>query len=181
MLKDSSVINPFCFKGIVVKISQDQGKTKYIQIKSDSQKYWVKIPKRLRDSLDPISCGYQLEVVGNIKQNLKTGKYKYKAEAVAIIPQTNITATTTKPKAQILICQKSNCWKNGGKEVCQQLETILSDRQIKQDVVIKKTGCLKKCKQAPTLIMLPDKAKYSQVKPKQIEKLVEKHLISNFA
>ena len=79
----------------------------------------------------------------------------------------------------MLVCQKSNCWKKGGKEVYAELETALSDRHLDGVIPVKKTGCLGKCKKAPNLVMLPDKARYTQVKPKQIPNLVAKHLLSS--
>ncbi|NET16123.1 MAG: (2Fe-2S) ferredoxin domain-containing protein [Okeania sp. SIO1H6] len=49
-------------------------------------------------------------------------------------------------KAQILVCQKSDCQKRGAGKVCQALSEALSDRGLQDQVTIKKTGCLKKCK-----------------------------------
>lgn len=196
MNKVCNIANSFRLKGKLTKIHTQKSKIKYINLATNQGKYCLKIPKKLRKSICSLSPGCQLEVVGISKQHPKTDKVKYKAQTVIIIPpklESEIPATIktktvsllpvlnteVKSKAQVLICQKSNCWKNGGKEVCQQLETSLSDRRLTEKVPIKKTGCLKKCKQAPTIVMMPDKARYSKVKPKQVENLVEKHLISN--
>jgi (2Fe-2S) ferredoxin len=184
-------------KGKLTKIHTQKSKIKYIKLVTEQGKYWLKIPKKLRKNISSLSPGCQLEVVGVSKQHPKTDKVKYKAQTVIVIPpkleqETTPTIkaktvsllpvlnTEVKSQAQVLICQKSNCWKNGGKEVCQQLETSLRDRGLTERVAIKKTGCLKKCKQAPTIVMMPDKARYSQVKPKQVENLVKKHLINNY-
>jgi NADH:ubiquinone oxidoreductase subunit E len=83
-----------------------------------------------------------------------------------------------KPKAKVLVCQKSNCWQRGGKEVCQQLNKICSAYNFDGSIDIKTTGCLGKCGQAPNIVMLPDKTRHSKIKPKQIPALIEKHLIS---
>jgi (2Fe-2S) ferredoxin len=196
MNKVCNIANSFRLKGKLTKIHTQKSKIKYINLATDQGKYCLKIPKKLRKSISSLSPGCQLEVVGISKQHPKTDKVKYKAQTVIIIPpklESEISPTIktktvsllpvlnteVKSKAQVLICQKSNCWKNGGKEVCQQLETSLSDRGLTEKVPIKKTGCLKKCKQAPTIVMMPDKARYSKVKPNQVENLVEKHLISN--
>jgi (2Fe-2S) ferredoxin len=196
MNKISNISNSFCLKGKLTKIHTQKGKIKYIKLSTEQGKYWLKIPKKLRKNIASLSPGCQLEVAGKSKQHPKTGKIKYKAQTVIVIlPKSDeettptiktktvsllpIFNTTVKSKAQVLICQKSNCWKNGGQEVCQQLENILSDRELTKQVGIKKTGCLKKCKEAPNIVMMPDKARYSKVKPKQIENLVKKHLINN--
>jgi (2Fe-2S) ferredoxin len=197
MNKVCKITNSFRLKGKLTKIHIKKSKIKYIKLATAQGKYWLKIPKKLRKNIASLSPGCQLEVAGTSKQHPKTGKVQYKAQTVIVIPpklesETTPTIktktvsllpvldTTVKSKAQVLICQKSNCWKNGGKEVCEELEGILSDRNLTEIVPIKKTGCLKQCKQAPAIVMMPDKAPYSQVKPKQVENLVEKHLINNY-
>ncbi|MGL4881308.1 MAG: (2Fe-2S) ferredoxin domain-containing protein [Waterburya sp.] len=196
MNKVCNIANSFRLKGRLTKIHTQKSKIKYIKLATEQGKYWLKIPKKLRTSISRLSPGCQLEVVGRSKKHPKTDKVKYKAQTVIVIPPKQEPETTpaiktktvsllpvlnteVKSKAQVLICQKSNCWKNGGKEVCQQLETSLSDRGLTKKILIKKTGCLKKCKQAPNIVMMPDKARYSKVKPKQVENLVEKHLIGD--
>ncbi|MGL5942190.1 MAG: (2Fe-2S) ferredoxin domain-containing protein [Waterburya sp.] len=196
MNKVCNIANSFRLKGRLTKIHTQKSKIKYIKLATEQGKYWLKIPKKLRTSISSLSTGCQLEVLGISKKHPKTDKVKYKAQTVILIapkqePETTPTIKTktvsllpvlnteVKSKAQVLICQKSNCWKNGGKEVCQQLENSLGDRKLTKKIPIKKTGCLKKCKQAPNVVMMPDKARYSKVKPKQVENLVEKHLIGD--
>ncbi|NJL52110.1 MAG: (2Fe-2S) ferredoxin domain-containing protein [Hydrococcus sp. SU_1_0] len=150
-----------------------------------------------------MSHGCQLEIRGRAKQESKAGKInkiKYKAQTIIIIAtdsleelnapiqaKAQIASLLTvldgkiqpKPKAAVLICGKSNCWKKGGQKVCGAIESVLSDRDLTQQIPIKKTGCLKQCKKAPTLIMMPDKTRYSKVQPKQAREMVEQHLLAN--
>ena len=195
MSKASKIVAPFSFSGELSDISYKKKKIKHIKLVTDRGKYWIRVPKKLRKKIASLSCGSQLEVNGRSQQHPKTGKTKYKAHTVVLIPQetqqteTDIPKTKTvsllpvfdsktKSKAKVLICQKSNCWKKGGAKVYQELESILSDRQLSQEIPIKKTGCLKQCKKAPALVMMPDKARYNKVKPSQVGRLVEKHLIA---
>ncbi|MGB5634693.1 MAG: (2Fe-2S) ferredoxin domain-containing protein [Waterburya sp.] len=188
------IVTPFFFRGKLTKISEQKQKLKYIKLVTEQGKYWIKVPKKLREKIASLNPGCQLEVSGTSKQHPKTGKTKYKAQTVVLIPEnTEQTAKTKtkkvsllpvfdsklKSKAKVLICQRSNCWKKGGKKVCQELETILGDRGLIGEIPIKKTGCLKQCKKAPALVMMPDKARYNRVKPKQVAELVEKHLIAD--
>jgi len=78
-------------------------------------------------------------------------------------------------KAQILVCQKSDCQKRGAGKVCQALSEALSDRGLQDQVTIKKTGCLKKCKAGPNMIIMPNKAKYSRISSAEIPEVIEKH------
>jgi (2Fe-2S) ferredoxin len=80
----------------------------------------------------------------------------------------------SKTKTKVLICGKSSCWRKGGKEVCQILEASLRERGLEGQITIQTTGCLKQCKQAPNLVMMPSKKRYSEVKPKQALSLLEK-------
>ena len=191
MTKADKTVSPFNFQGKLTKISVKKKKIKYIKLATNDGKYWILIPKKLRTKIASLSKGSQLEVAGS-KQDSKNGKTKYKAKTVVLTPQTKesipevktktvsllpVFDSNTKSKAKVLICQKSNCWKKGGKQVCEEIESILSDRGLSQAIPIKKTGCLKQCKKAPALVMMPDKARYSKVKLKQVSSLVEKHLI----
>lgn len=192
MSKVSTIVTPFHFRGELIKIYFQKKKLKYIKLVAEHGKYWIKVPQKLREKIASLNCGCQLEISGTSKPNSKTGKTKYKAKTIVLIPQDRETTAEVKTKtvallpvferqlkskAKVLICQKSNCWKKGGKKVCEELETILGDRGLIGQLEIKKTGCLKQCKKAPALVMMPDKARYNRVKPKQVSALVEKHLI----
>ena len=84
--------------------------------------------KSLSDKLKP---GYLLKVTGMRKYEIHKGKVKYKAYGVevlskpvpeTVIPQTTDVGVAVKPKAKVLFCQKSTCWKNGGKTACALLK-----------------------------------------------------------
>ncbi len=175
------------FLGFIFK---DGYKIKYLRIAISEREYWIKLSKELRDNLNPdITPGCLIKVDGEAKLCLKTGKLKLKAtqvsrtEAISKIsncPSLAKENKKTKSKATILVCQKSTCWhKKGGKAVCQVLEENLRDRGWEDKVKIKTTGCLKQCKKGPNVIVMPDKTKYSQIGPKQIPNLLEKHFASN--
>ncbi|MGF1589232.1 MAG: ferredoxin [Pleurocapsa sp.] len=190
MAKINPIVSGFHFQGNLSKITFKKNKIKYIKLVTDEGKYWIKISPSLREKIASLSPGCQLEVAGKSKQHPTTGKTKYKAQTLMLVARQPTAIKTesvsrlpifdsqTKSKAKVLVCQKSNCWKKGGKKVCQELESILSDRGLSKQIPIQKTGCLKQCKKAPALVMMPDKARYNQVKPQQLEKMVEKHLIA---
>ena len=187
--------SPFTLTGKLKKVILKKGTVKYLKLLGNNRhKYWIKLSSKLRKNLDSnLVKGSLLKITGEQKQNRKTDKIKYKASRVILVTQDAEAAETKikqkkisllpvfdnqkKSQAKVLICQKSNCWKKGGKKVCEQLEANLRDRNLGGEIPIKKTGCLKKCKQAPNIVMLPDKVRYSKVKAKQIPDLIEKHLV----
>lgn len=89
------------------------------------------------------------------------------------------TYTVVKKKknqaSSILICQKTDCWLQGGKEVYQLLEQELRDRGWSDRVQIQKTGCQKQCHQAPNLMIMPNKDLHSYVKPSQVSSLLNRY------
>jgi (2Fe-2S) ferredoxin len=77
-------------------------------------------------------------------------------------------------KVKILICQKSHCFNNGGKEIYSALTEQLNNHHLNDSVTVKLTGCLKCCKQAPNMVVLPDRSSYHNVKIAQIPAIVSK-------
>jgi len=100
------------------------------------------------------------------------------AIATAIAPADLKTETQkTKGQTKILICQKGSCWKKrNGKAVCDWLEHRLSDRGLRDDVIIKKTGCMDRCKSGPNLVVMPGKTRYSRVGRSDVDQLIDQHV-----
>lgn len=194
MTEGTSLANEFNITGKLVKIIfKKYNQVKYLKLVNEKQAYWIKVDKSIREDIaEIVSLDTEVTIKGTKKPKKKTGEIEYKAEYVKLVANSNSNPSSSiivpetsslpkeenkvkaKAKAKILVCKKSSCWKKGGKEICQVLENIYSDRSIE----VKTTGCLKQCKQGPNIIMLPDKARYSRVKPKQIPTLVEKHLLT---
>ncbi len=80
-----------------------------------------------------------------------------------------------KTKAKILICQKSDCQKRGGAAICKALENALNSRGLAEQVTVQGTGCLKQCKAGPNIVVMPDKTRYSRIKPAEIPAILDKH------
>ncbi|TYQ31628.1 (2Fe-2S) ferredoxin domain-containing protein [Pseudanabaena sp. UWO310] len=184
------------FLGVILK---DGYRVKYLRVAIASQEYWVKLPKELSQNFDPhLSVGSWLEIIGTQKIDRKKGILKLEASSYsragapnALVNQAVNVSPNASPndspkvvkskvnKACILICQKSDCWQRGGKEVYQQLEQELRDRGLENHVQIQKTGCQKQCKQAPNLVVMPNKERHSFVKPSQVNGLLNRYLDHN--
>lgn len=177
------------FQGFIL---EDGYKIKYLKLEAGDREYIIKLAKNIRHSAYLAAYpGCWLEVKGRREEKPKTGQVKFKAETFklvetpnpadvqsVVVPQPQVTKLK-KPKESILVCQKSSCWKRGGKEVCQAIEASLRDRTLDEQVKVKLTGCLKQCKKGPNVVMMPDKALYSKVKPKQVPTLIEEHFVDN--
>ncbi|HBY80813.1 MAG TPA: NADH:ubiquinone oxidoreductase, partial [Cyanobacteria bacterium UBA11148] len=93
-------------------------------------------------------------------------------------PHSPLPASTPKPKASVILCQKSSCRKRGAAEVHQAVIESLGDRGLGEQVAIKDTGCMKQCKYGPCMVFMPDKSRYTEVRAKDVPMLVEKHFAS---
>lgn len=179
-------------------IVKDGYKIKYLRLHVSPHEYWVKLPKPLRYQLDPqIQPGCWLEVSGQAERCVKTGKLKLRAHEVALAsepapgsqpasvePETATAdrepAARAKPsKAKVLVCQKSGCRKRGGDLIRAEIAANLEACGLAGQVDVIGTGCLKECKRGPNVVMMPDKARYSNVSPNEIPQLVAKHFAAN--
>ena len=83
-------------------------------------------------------------------------------------------SSRTKP-IKVLICQKSGCRKRGGTAVGEMVERSLCQLGLSDNVTVKYTGCMDRCKAGPNLVFMPGKAKYSRVEPGMVPDLVRQH------
>ncbi|MBD2483743.1 (2Fe-2S) ferredoxin domain-containing protein [Planktothrix sp. FACHB-1365] len=120
------------------------------------------------------SLSVQTSTTSNILYSPIQEDYKTSEICPSVIPGEPVQQPAVKP-AKILICQKSDCRKRGGDAICTLLQQELAQRGLEDQVTIQKTGCLKKCKAGPNLVMLPDKTRYSKVEPEKIPALIEQH------
>jgi NADH:ubiquinone oxidoreductase subunit E len=173
-------------------VIKDGYKLKGLTLATYEGECYVKLAKHLRATFDwRLPPGTWLQVVGQKKYDHKSGTVTLKAEHVMAArsemgrvqtitsrQQTPVIdhakAKPAKTKTTILVCQKPDCMKRGGKALCQALEASLSDRGLEDQVNIKGTGCMKNCKAGPNLVM-PDKTRYSRIQASQVPAIMDRH------
>lgn len=181
----------FNFEGQFLGFVDHAGKLKYARLRVLSEEMQVKLPKAMRQasalSLNP---GDSIRVTGIGKFDRQTHELKLKAmqiqslsqpeRSIAPVPHASPALSTLspckpnlKPQIKILVCQKSGCLKRGGKELCQALDQTLRDRDLKQSVTIKRTGCLKRCSSAPNLVIMPGNQRYTEVRSKSLPRIAD--------
>lgn len=177
----SKKVSEFTLEGRFLNfILEDGYKLKYLRLAAAEGEYWIKCKALQHNSELHLIPGDWIQVIGESKLDLKTGKLKFKAaQVLPAIPNTQHHAVATQPapankKANILVCQKSSCMKRGGTAVCQALQSALSDRGLEDEVAIKGTGCLKQCKAGPNIVM-PDKTRYSRIQAAEIPEVIDRH------
>ncbi|MEH2452740.1 (2Fe-2S) ferredoxin domain-containing protein [Nostoc sp.] len=189
----SMEVSEFCLEGRFINfVIRDGYKLKGLLLETHEGEFYIKLAKHLRAAFDlRLPPGTWLQVVGYKMHDLKDGTVTLKAERVMAVRSEmgrvetptpvqeppsidNAKAKPAKTKATILVCQKSDCIKRGGKAVCQALEAALSDRGLEDQVTIKGTGCMKNCKAGPNLVM-PDKTRHSRIQASQVPALMNQH------
>ena len=187
MSKTDKHITEFQFAGQVTYVFFDGCKPKYLQLMTSEGLHLIKLSKESRSVCERLLVpGREVQVTGMKKYDPKSGKIKLKAEQVMAVTaegqpksspcSSNKEAKKSCPaKAQILICDKSDCRKKGGSHLCSALENVVKERGLEEQVTIKKTGCLKRCKAGPNMVVMPDKTRYSRVNATEVPGLIAKH------
>ncbi len=176
-------VSEFILEGWVDLIEyKNRDVAKRIHLIDPQGSYRLKLAKSLRSILPPLKERDFIRAIGIRTLDLEKQTYKFKAEYIWLLGAENPALEPAPPASsnplpcgKILVCQKSDCWKRGGKEACQLLEQTLASQGLADRVEVKKTGCLKHCKAGPNLVVLPDKTHYSRVRSRDIPKLVAQH------
>ena len=85
-------------------------------------------------------------------------------------------AEKTGYRKQILVCGGTGCTSSGSRKVIAALEDELKAQNV-TDVLIVKTGCFGLCALGPIMIVYPEGCFYSQVKPENMKRIVDEHII----
>jgi (2Fe-2S) ferredoxin len=160
---------------------------KFMTVQTEIGEISVKLSKSLRFMLPGyLTVGDSIRMIGKQKLDPDTQEWRYKAHEVVKIPelrlspmQTGAIATKTQPspkKLKVLICHKSDCRKRGSGAICNLLETALAESDRAEQITVKKTGCMDRCKTGPHLVFMPGKQRYSKVTAAMLPDLVQKHL-----
>jgi len=177
----------FQLEGEFVGFVKKSGR-KHLRLAVGDRKLKIQLAKKLRKGLvvGKLAAGDRVRVSLANKFKPKAGKVKLKAVNLfnaecknsSSRPCTKTTGVSHK-KGKILICQKSDCLKHGGKKLYKALEKTIGSLGLQNQVTIEATSCQKRCKKAPNMVLMPAKAKYSNIESKELGLLLEKHYLTN--
>ncbi|MEI8345490.1 MAG: NAD(P)H-dependent oxidoreductase subunit E, partial [Candidatus Omnitrophota bacterium] len=80
-------------------------------------------------------------------------------------------------EAVITICDGPSCLCKDSKSLRQWIETELTRLKLSEKVAINISGCLGMCKKGPIMIINPHYTIYGQVTQKDVEEIIEKHIL----
>ncbi len=80
-------------------------------------------------------------------------------------------------RSHVLVCGGTGCTASKSPEIMKQFEKLLSENNIENEVKVVKTGCFGLCEKGPIVVVYPEGATYSHVKPEDVKEIVEEHLV----
>ncbi|MBC7881707.1 MAG: NAD(P)H-dependent oxidoreductase subunit E [Anaerolineae bacterium] len=160
-----------------------------VQISTDQGELMVKFPKEWSHRIySSIAVGEKVQVRGKLKED-DEGTLYLKAEVVLHLKDavrvsvgpsqlpTEEVIPPTLPTARVLVCTKSDCCKRGAKQLVKSLEESVERYGLQDQVTIQTTGCMKRCKEGPNLVIMPQKSRYSNVRPAQAPELLLREIL----
>ncbi len=93
------------------------------------------------------------------------------------IPFEAIDAITNPEHRWVAICRGTGCTSSASTEVQQALQEELDKQGLNGQVEVRRTGCFGFCEQGPIMVVYPDQTFYTQVKPRDVKKIVAEHII----
>ena len=82
-----------------------------------------------------------------------------------------------KIKMHVLCCGGTGCKSSASDEIVANFNSLLKEKGLQDEVMVIKTGCFGFCEKGPIVKMIPDNTFYTQVKPSDVERIVDEHII----
>lgn len=80
--------------------------------------------------------------------------------------------------SHILVCSGTNCTSSGADKVCEELNSLLVKNKLQDRVKVIRTGCLEHCDEGAVVVIYPEGATYTMVKPEDVKEIVEEHILN---
>jgi NADH-quinone oxidoreductase subunit F len=86
------------------------------------------------------------------------------------------TDRTNKYKAMLMVCTGTGCISANGMILKNELEALITKKNLSDDFVVVGTGCNGFCAVGPILVVQPEGIFYQKVQVKDLEEIIESHL-----
>jgi len=74
----------------------------------------------------------------------------------------------------VYVCDGGACARKKSKKVYAPLKALVKERGLKEHITVKKCPCFKTCGKGPVVSIEPGGLRFTQVKPKHVEKILER-------
>lgn len=81
-------------------------------------------------------------------------------------------------KRHVFVCTSGKtCPQEGSEQILDLMRKEISERGLKKEIRINKTGCLDQCGNGPMAVVYPEAVWYAHLTPEDAREIVQKHLI----
>ncbi|MCI1965380.1 MAG: NADH-quinone oxidoreductase subunit NuoF [Oscillospiraceae bacterium] len=80
-------------------------------------------------------------------------------------------------RSHVLVCGGTGCVSGGSGKIIAVLEQELKKQGLNQEIKVIETGCFGLCELGPVMVVYPEGAFYSKVRPQDIPEIVSEHLL----
>lgn len=80
-------------------------------------------------------------------------------------------------RSHIMICKGTGCNSANSELIAENFEKELKEYGLDKEVIVERTGCFGLCALGPVVIVYPEGAFYSMVKPEDVHEIVTEHLL----
>lgn len=80
-------------------------------------------------------------------------------------------------RSNVLVCGGTGCTSSNSEQIIQKLHEEIKAKGLEKEVNVVRTGCFGLCALGPIMIVYPEGAFYSMVKPEDVPEIVEEHLL----
>ena len=80
-------------------------------------------------------------------------------------------------RTHVLVCGGTGCTSSNSQQIIEALNTEIAAAGLADEVKVVKTGCFGLCALGPIMIVYPEGAFYSEVKPSDVKEIVQEHLL----
>lgn len=80
-------------------------------------------------------------------------------------------------RSHVMICKGTGCSSSNSELIAKNFEEEIKKNGLEKEVIVERTGCFGLCALGPVVIIYPEAAFYSQVKPEDVAEIVSEHLL----
>ena len=80
-------------------------------------------------------------------------------------------------RGHVLVCGGTGCTSSNSQKIIEEFEKNLAEKGIQDEIKVVRTGCFGLCALGPIVIVYPEGAFYTLVKPEDVSEIVEEHLL----
>ncbi len=80
-------------------------------------------------------------------------------------------------RGHVLVCGGTGCTSSNSQKIIEEFEASLAAKGLQDEIKVVRTGCFGLCALGPIVIVYPEGAFYTLVKPEDVSEIVEEHLL----